>query len=74
MMNGNKTKTTEGFLIAVCCHHRCSWKPFVGKKFMIENGIDQRKFKILAKMVSWGVCGTGTSREVRKNMPGTQKI
>ena len=70
IVNGNKTKQTDFFLIAVCCHHRCTWKPFVGKKFMLENGITPRSFRIITKMVSWAVCGTGTSREVRKLMEG----
>ena len=27
-----------GILIALCCHHRCDWSPYVGKEFLTEQG------------------------------------
>lgn len=40
IMNGNQSKKTrtDGFLIALCCHHKCIWSEFVGQKFFVENG------------------------------------
>lgn len=66
ILNGNETIKTRGFLIALCCHHRCSWKSFVGKKFFLDNEITQKEFSIITKMVGWAICGTGMSRERRK--------
>lgn len=69
LMNGNQIrKRVKGFLIALCCHHQCSWRPFVGKKFLLDNGITQKEFDIITKMVSWAVCGSGMSRQLRKEI------
>ncbi|XP_017079168.1 tRNA:m(4)X modification enzyme TRM13 homolog [Drosophila eugracilis] len=59
---------TDYVLIALCCHHRCSWRSYVGRSFLQQSGIGPREFAILTKMVSWAVCGTGLSRERRKAM------
>lgn len=71
ILNGRE-KITKGFVIALCCHHRCDWKPFVGKKFLIENNVSKREFVIMTKMVSWAICGSGMSRETRKAMQDRQ--
>ncbi|XP_065075330.1 tRNA:m(4)X modification enzyme TRM13 homolog [Ochlerotatus camptorhynchus] len=73
LIRANKDKTgddqlqSEGFLFALCCHHRCDWKTYAGKKFLLEKGIGRKEFNLIVKMVSWAVCGSGTSRERRKN-------
>lgn len=59
---------TNYILIALCCHHRCSWRSYVGKKWLQTAGITPREFVIITKMVSWAVCGSGISRERRKAM------
>lgn len=66
--NDTRTPQTKGFVIALCCHHRCAWTPFVGKKFLVENGINEQEFLIISKMVGWAICGSGMSRETRKAM------
>ncbi|XP_062540038.1 tRNA:m(4)X modification enzyme TRM13 homolog [Armigeres subalbatus] len=58
---------SEGFVFALCCHHRCDWKTYAGKKFLLAKGISRKAFDLVVKMVSWAVCGTGTSRERRNN-------
>uniref|UniRef100_A0A2M4ALY9 tRNA:m(4)X modification enzyme TRM13 n=1 Tax=Anopheles triannulatus TaxID=58253 RepID=A0A2M4ALY9_9DIPT len=55
----------QGGLFALCCHHRCDWRSFVGKPFLLANGIGRQEFELLVRMVSWAVCGTGMSRERR---------
>ncbi|XP_017046704.1 tRNA:m(4)X modification enzyme TRM13 homolog [Drosophila ficusphila] len=67
-MLGDEGATTDYVLIALCCHHRCSWRSYVGRYFLEKSGIGAREFAILTKMVSWAVCGTGLSRERRKAM------
>lgn len=64
---------TKGFVIALCCHHRCAWQPFVGKKFFQENQITEEEFVIMTKMVSWAICGSGMSRETRKAIENRAK-
>lgn len=69
LMNGNQIrKSVKGFVIALCCHHRCTWRPFVGKKFLLANGITQIEFDVMTKMVGWAVCGSGMSRQLRKEI------
>ncbi|KAI8130048.1 hypothetical protein FF38_12542 [Lucilia cuprina] len=65
-------KFTDFIMIALCCHHRCDWRSFVGKNFLKEHQISQRQFVIITKMVSWAICGTGMSRERRKALEEQQ--
>lgn len=68
IVKGNSSsvnQSTKGFSIALCCHHKCDWRPYVGKKFLLENGFNKNIFNILCRMSSWAVCGTGLSRERR---------
>lgn len=63
MVQGNLgVRKTKNFILAVCCHHRCSWNSFVGKGWFMKNNIDQPMFQVMIKMVSWFVCGSGRSR------------
>ena len=36
--------------ISLCCHHRCEWKVYCGKRFMRQHGIGPREFKVLCRM------------------------
>ncbi|EDW84589.2 uncharacterized protein Dwil_GK13057 [Drosophila willistoni] len=69
----NETTTTDYILIALCCHHRCSWRSYVGKTWLEKAGISPREFVIISKMVGWAVCGTGMSRDRRKAMAENQE-
>lgn len=80
ILNGNKeipdaqnSPKTTAFIIALCCHHRCDWQPFVGKEFFIRNQVTPKDFVIITKMVGWAICGTGMSRERRKIMEEQKK-
>lgn len=57
---------TDGIFIALCCHHRCEWKSFVGKKFFLDHLLSKKDFVLITKMASYAICGTGMSRERRK--------
>lgn len=65
--NGNGP-TTNTIIIALCCHHRCDWVHFIGKEFFIQNNFSVKEFMIITKMVGWATCGTGFSRERRKQI------
>ncbi|XP_035902819.1 tRNA:m(4)X modification enzyme TRM13 homolog [Anopheles stephensi] len=59
----------KGCLFALCCHHRCEWRTFAGKPFLLANGINRTDFECIVRMVSWAVCGTGRSRERQQTGP-----
>ncbi|GBF89040.1 tRNA:m(4)X modification enzyme-like [Raphidocelis subcapitata] len=47
----------RGLCIAMCCHHRCSWRTFVGKRELAAFGIAPWEFEVLAYATSWALCG-----------------
>lgn len=51
-----KTKL-RGILIALCCHHRCSWPQLVGRNFFEKLGFTPVDFHLICHMSSWAVCG-----------------
>ena len=46
-----------GVLIALCCHHRCSWPQLVGTSFFERLGFTPVDFHLICHMSSWAVCG-----------------
>ncbi|XP_051866862.1 tRNA:m(4)X modification enzyme TRM13 homolog isoform X2 [Pristis pectinata] len=46
-----------GIAIALCCHHRCEWKHYVGKEFFSSQGLGAEDFKIFQRLSSWATCG-----------------
>ncbi|CAD5111821.1 DgyrCDS1091 [Dimorphilus gyrociliatus] len=48
----------RGLVLALCCHHRCDWKSYVGKKFFEEAGFSARDFHLISTLSSWYTCGT----------------
>lgn len=71
-LRGNESEKlsakTEAFIVALCCHHRCDWQAFVGKQLFEKHQFTVREFVIMTKMVGWAVCGSGMSRERRKEL------
>jgi len=66
------TKTLDetelgGLIIALCCHHRCDWTSYVGKKFLIEQGYTEEYFPLLCSLSSWATCGSGKPRSKMKD-------
>ncbi|KAB7498164.1 tRNA:m(4)X modification enzyme TRM13-like protein [Armadillidium nasatum] len=53
--------STCGIVIALCCHHRCTWKAYVGKKFLKEVGFSGKDFPVLVSLSSWAVSGSRQS-------------
>ncbi len=43
-------------MIALCCHHRCEWSPYVGKEFLTEQGEGYRSRLHLLKDFCNGIC------------------
>ncbi|KYO19537.1 tRNA:m(4)X modification enzyme TRM13-like protein isoform C [Alligator mississippiensis] len=49
--------TVAGIVIALCCHHKCDWKHYVGREFFKKVGLGQVEFNFFQRMSSWATCG-----------------
>ena len=47
----------EAILMALCCHHRCTWPSVLGKGFLEQLGFTPADFHLISHMSSWAVCG-----------------
>ncbi|XP_016122048.1 tRNA:m(4)X modification enzyme TRM13 homolog [Sinocyclocheilus grahami] len=47
----------SGLAIALCCHHRCDWRHYVGKEFFRQRGLGPEEFAAFQCMSSWATCG-----------------
>ncbi|KAK7126752.1 hypothetical protein R3I94_018064 [Phoxinus phoxinus] len=47
----------SGLAIALCCHHRCDWRHYVGKEFFRQKGLGPEEFAAFQRMSSWATCG-----------------
>ena len=53
----NSHKKLRAIVIALCCHHRCTWPQLAGTEWLRECGFTPHDVHILIKMTSWAVCG-----------------
>lgn len=59
-MSGSESSeeaVVSGLTVALCCHHRCDWRHYVGKDFFRERGLGAREFSAFQRMSSWATCG-----------------
>ncbi|XP_053104855.1 tRNA:m(4)X modification enzyme TRM13 homolog [Hemicordylus capensis] len=61
-----------GIVVALCCHHKCNWKHYVGQEFFTSAGLGAVEFNYFKRMTSWATCGmretaTKTSTTSMKN-------
>ena len=52
---------TDGILIALCCHHRCTFDSYINMDYLQGLGIDKFEFDCMSRMSSWakerrGIC------------------
>uniref|UniRef100_A0A1D1ZQ98 tRNA:m(4)X modification enzyme TRM13 n=1 Tax=Auxenochlorella protothecoides TaxID=3075 RepID=A0A1D1ZQ98_AUXPR len=47
----------RGLGLATCCHHRCSWRAYVGKEWFAERGFAPAEFELVSWMSGWALCG-----------------
>ncbi|KFQ17321.1 tRNA:m(4)X modification enzyme TRM13, partial [Merops nubicus] len=50
-------KPVAGIVIALCCHHKCDWKHYVGREFFKSVGLGPVEFCYFQRMSSWATCG-----------------
>jgi tRNA:m4X modification enzyme len=53
----NPTSKLSGIVIALCCHHRCSWGQLAGTHWLGGRGFSPIDAHLVSKMTSWAVCG-----------------
>ena len=53
----SSSKLLCGIVIALCCHHRCSWSHLAGTAWLHKHGFSPVDVYLIAKMTSWAVCG-----------------
>jgi tRNA:m4X modification enzyme len=41
-----------GLCIAPCCHHRCTWKAYIGKEALLKLGLTRREIELMFWMSS----------------------
>ena len=47
----------EAIVMAVCCHHRCTWASLLGREMLEQLGFSPVDFHLMSHMSSWAVCG-----------------
>lgn len=71
-----------GVLIALCCHHRCSWPQLAGRSFFERLGFTPVDFHLVCHISSWAVCGVrpppkptgdGVSKTFDEDVPRTSE-
>lgn len=67
---GSKSSPTlRAVLIALCCHHRCSWTQLAGREFFVDAGFSPVDFHMISHMTSWAVCGVRSDNSVGGRRP-----
>ncbi|CAL1292159.1 unnamed protein product [Larinioides sclopetarius] len=56
-----------GLLMALCCHHRCSWNTYIGKQFMEKHDFTENDFKLMCCVASWATCGLRKTDKATEN-------
>lgn len=70
----NKSAKLNHILIALCCHHKCTWKAYVGKQWFRENGLGKEDFDIIKRMSSWALSGEdGNASNLDDNISAEDK-
>jgi len=71
----------KGIMIALCCHHRCTWSTYVGQEFMQQCNVTPSEFNLLTRLSSWATCAQGKAQRLETKSststhtePSTQNI
>jgi hypothetical protein len=73
-------------MIALCCHHKCAWEPYIGNDvtnkgrpnmqdhefFEMELGFNKEEFRYLCSMSSWAI--DGSEQLLEEQEPATKRI
>lgn len=67
-LSPNKSRV-KGVVLALCCHHCCSWPQYVGRPFLQNLGFTAEEFHLLSCLSSWATCGIRLKKR-RKGIAG----
>nr|XP_045603339.1 tRNA:m(4)X modification enzyme TRM13 homolog [Procambarus clarkii]XP_045603340.1 tRNA:m(4)X modification enzyme TRM13 homolog [Procambarus clarkii]XP_045603341.1 tRNA:m(4)X modification enzyme TRM13 homolog [Procambarus clarkii] len=56
-----------GLVLALCCHHRCTWLTYSGFTFLSESGFSSNEFYTLTALTSWATCNS-------KDIPSKENV
>ncbi|XP_076028059.1 tRNA:m(4)X modification enzyme TRM13 homolog isoform X2 [Genypterus blacodes] len=62
-----------GLAVALCCHHRCEWRHYVGKEFFLQRGLGAAEFAAFCRMSSWATCGLRPANQDGSTSDGTNQ-
>ncbi|XP_060058128.1 tRNA:m(4)X modification enzyme TRM13 homolog isoform X1 [Erinaceus europaeus] len=68
-----KWTPVAGIVIALCCHHRCDWRHYVGKEYFKALGLGAVEFHYFQRMSSWATCGMRKTSSEASNITTTKK-
>lgn len=57
----------KGIILALCCHHCCSWPQYVGRPFLQNLGFTAEDFHLLCCLSSWATCGIRAKKRQKGN-------
>jgi len=63
-MNDEPKVDVRGLIVAFCCHHRCEYSSYVGRKYLQRCGFTADEFPVLCSIVSWATCGSRLKNDV----------
>lgn len=64
----SNTGQIKGAVVALCCHHCCSWPQYVGRPFLQSLGFTAEDFHLLCCLSSWATCGMRLKKHLRENV------
>ena len=59
--------SVKGIILALCCHHCCSWPQYVGRPFLQNLGFTAEDFHLLCCLSSWATCGIRAKKRQKGN-------
>ena len=63
-----------GLCIATCCHHRCTWQAYVGKKQLQALGFTPQEFQLISWMTGWANCGHDVAAASTSGEPQSEEM
>ncbi|XP_068175103.1 tRNA:m(4)X modification enzyme TRM13 homolog isoform X2 [Antennarius striatus] len=70
---GSSPGPVLGLAVALCCHHRCEWRHYVGQQFFLQRGLNAEDFSAFCRMSSWATCGLRTKQHHLSQDPTNQR-
>lgn len=64
-MDSEPNVHVRGLVIAFCCHHKCEYSSYVGRKYLQQCGFTVDEFPILCSIASWATCGARAKSDTK---------